>query len=164
LSRKAARRLEKLGVKVLTGTKVEKVDDQGVVAGGKRIASATVLWTAGVAASPVARTLAIPTDRAGRLPVDPFLMVPGVNGVFAVGDVAAPAKHPTFPHLGDRIWKSFTTSTRGRKTAGHMDGTIQDRRRVAMARNVADQFIETLAAAGVKRIYGIVGDSKLGPW
>ena len=51
--------------------------------------SATVLWTAGVAASPVARTLGVPTDRAGRLAVDRFLMVPGVDGVFAVGDVAA---------------------------------------------------------------------------
>jgi len=89
LSRKAARRLEKLGVKVLTGTKVENVDEQGVIAGGKRIASATVLWTAGVTASPVVRTLGVPTDRSGRLPVDPVLMVPGVNGVFAVGDVDA---------------------------------------------------------------------------
>jgi NADH dehydrogenase len=89
LSGKTARRLEKLGVKVLTGTKVEKVDDQGVLAGGSRIPSATVLWTAGVAVSPVVKTLGVPTDRAGRLPVDRFLMVPGVTGVFAVGDVAA---------------------------------------------------------------------------
>jgi NADH dehydrogenase len=89
LSRKATRRLEKLGVKVLTETKVEKVDEQGVLAGAQRIPSATVLWTAGVTASAVVRTLGFPTDRAGRLPVDSFLMVPGVNGVFAVGDVAA---------------------------------------------------------------------------
>jgi NADH dehydrogenase len=89
LSRKAARRLEKLGVKVLTGTKVENVDEHGVLAGGKRFPSATVLWTAGVTASPVVKTLGFQTDRAGRLPVDSFLMVPGVNGVFAVGDVAA---------------------------------------------------------------------------
>jgi NADH:ubiquinone reductase (H+-translocating) len=88
LSRKAARRLEKLGVEVLTGAKVEKVDEQGVVAGGKKIPSATVLWTAGVAASPFVKTVGVPTDRAGRLPVDSFLMVPGVTGVFAVGDVA----------------------------------------------------------------------------
>ena len=88
LSRNATRRLEQLGVKVLAGTKVEKVDEQGVVAGGKRIPSATVLWTAGVAASPVVKTLGIPTDRAGRLAVDPFLMVPGASGIFAVGDVA----------------------------------------------------------------------------
>jgi NADH:ubiquinone reductase (H+-translocating) len=88
LSKKATGRLEKLGVKVLTGTKVDKVDDQGVIAGGKRIPSATVLWTAGVAVSPVVKTLGVPTDRAGRLPVDPFLMVSGANGVFAVGDVS----------------------------------------------------------------------------
>src|SRR5262249_12992508 len=49
LSRRVTRRLTKLGVKVLTGVKVETVDEQGVVAGGKRIPSATVLWTAGVA-------------------------------------------------------------------------------------------------------------------
>jgi NADH:ubiquinone reductase (H+-translocating) len=89
LSRKAARRLEKLGVKVMTEMKVDKVDEQGVIAGGQRIPSATVLWTAGVTASPVVKTLGVPTDRAGRLPVDSFLMLPGVSGVFVVGDVAA---------------------------------------------------------------------------
>jgi NADH:ubiquinone reductase (H+-translocating) len=89
LSKKAARRLEKLGVKVRTGMKVEKVDEEGVIASGTRIPSATVLWTAGVTTSPVVRTLGAPVDRAGRLPVDPHLMVQGVNDVFAVGDVAA---------------------------------------------------------------------------
>lgn len=88
LSMKATRRLEKLGVKVLTGTKVEEVDDQGVAAGGTRIPSATVLWTAGVAVSPVVKTLGVPTDTAGRLPVDPFLALPGFADVYAVGDVA----------------------------------------------------------------------------
>lgn len=89
LSAKAAKRLDRLGIKVLTGKIVERVDEQGVVAGGVSIPSATVLWTAGVAVSPVVKTLGSPTDRAGRIPVDPFLMVPGVSGVFAVGDVAA---------------------------------------------------------------------------
>jgi NADH:quinone reductase (non-electrogenic) len=88
LSRKATRRLEKLGVKVLTGMKVENVDEHGVFAGGEMIPSATVLWTAGVTAASVLKTLGVPTDRAGRLAVDPFLMVPGASGVFAVGDVA----------------------------------------------------------------------------
>jgi NADH dehydrogenase len=53
LSRRVTRRLAKLGVEVLTGVKVETVDEQGVVAGGTRIPSATVLWTAGVVASPI---------------------------------------------------------------------------------------------------------------
>ena len=53
LSKKAARRLEKLGVTVMTEAKVEHVDEQGVIVAGKRIESATVLWTAGVAPSPI---------------------------------------------------------------------------------------------------------------
>src|SRR5215813_11133617 len=89
VSRKVARRLEKLGVKVVTGVKVETVDEQGVVAGGNRIASATVLWTAGVAASPVPKMLGTKTDRAGRALVDPFLKVVDMPGVFVVGDAAS---------------------------------------------------------------------------
>jgi NADH dehydrogenase len=89
VSRKVTRRLEKLGVKVMTGVKVETVDDQGVVAGGKRIPSATVLWTAGVAASPVPKMLGTKTDHAGRALVDPFLKVVDVPGVFVVGDAAS---------------------------------------------------------------------------
>ena len=89
LSRRVSRRLEKLGVKVLTGIKVETVDEHGVIAGGMRIPSATVLWTAGVAASPVPKMLGGKTDRAGRAIVDPFLNVVDVPGVFVVGDAAS---------------------------------------------------------------------------
>jgi len=89
VSRMVARRLEKLGVKVMTGVKVETVDEQGVVAGGMRIPSATVLWTAGVAASPVPKMLGTKTDRAGRAIVDPFLKVVEAPGVFVVGDAAS---------------------------------------------------------------------------
>jgi NADH:ubiquinone reductase (H+-translocating) len=89
LSRRVTRRLTKLGVKVLTGVKVEIVDERGVVAGGMRIASATVLWTAGVAASPIPRMLGSKTDRAGRALVDPFLKVVDAPGVFVVGDAAS---------------------------------------------------------------------------
>ena len=89
LSRRVTRRLMQLGVKVLTGVKVETVDEQGVVAGGKRIPSATVLWTAGVAASPLPKMLGTKTDRAGRALVDPFLKVVDAPGVFVVGDAAS---------------------------------------------------------------------------
>jgi NADH dehydrogenase len=89
LSRRVTRRLTKLGVKVMTGVKVETVDEQGVVAGGKRIPSATVLWTAGVAAWPVPKMLGTKTDRAGRALVDPFLKVVDAPGVFVVGDAAS---------------------------------------------------------------------------
>jgi len=89
LAKKAARRLDKLGVKVVTGVKVEKVDEIGVVADGKRIPSATVLWTAGVAASPIVKLLGAKADRAGRVLVGPFMNVPDVPGVFVVGDASS---------------------------------------------------------------------------
>jgi NADH dehydrogenase len=89
LSKKVTERLEKLGIKVMTGVKVEKVDEQGVIAGGKRIPSATVLWTAGVAASAIVKMLGAKTDRAGRVTVGPCLDVPDVPGVFVVGDTAS---------------------------------------------------------------------------
>jgi NADH dehydrogenase len=88
LSRKAAKRLAKLGVEVSTGVKVEKVDDQGVIAAGARIPSATVLWTAGVSASPVVKMLGTKTDRAGRAFVGPFMDIPEAPNVFVVGDAA----------------------------------------------------------------------------
>ncbi|MHC2484855.1 NADH dehydrogenase [Rhizobium leguminosarum] len=89
LSRRATSRLTRLGVKILTGVKVETVDAQGVVAGGTRIPSATVLWTAGVEASPVPKMLGTRTDRAGRALVDPYLKVVEASGVFVVRDAAS---------------------------------------------------------------------------
>ena len=68
----------------MTGVKVEMV-----VAGGNRIPSATVLWTAGVAASPIPKMLGTKTDRAGRALVDPFLKVVDAPGVFVAGDAAS---------------------------------------------------------------------------
>src|SRR5215831_686556 len=89
VSRKVAKRLERLGVKVMTDVKVETVDEQGVIVGGDRIPSATVLWTAGVAASPLPQMLGTKTDHAGRALVDPFLKVVDAPGVFVVGDAAS---------------------------------------------------------------------------
>lgn len=89
LSVQAAGRLAKLGVKVMTGVKVDRVDEEGVIAGGERIPSATVLWTAGVAASPIVRLLGTDTDRAGRALVEPFLNLPAAPHIFVVGDAAS---------------------------------------------------------------------------
>jgi NADH dehydrogenase len=91
LAAKAARRLGKLGVKIMTGVRVEKVDADGVVADGTRIPSATVLWTAGVAPSPLVKQLGAKTDRAGRVVVGPYMDVEGASGVFVVGDTSSVA-------------------------------------------------------------------------
>jgi NADH dehydrogenase len=93
LAKKAARRLEKLGVNIMTGVRVEKVDENGVIADGKRIPSATVLWTAGVAPSPILKLLGAKTDRAGRVLVGPFMNVPDVSNVFVVGDSSSIASN-----------------------------------------------------------------------
>ncbi len=88
-SRKAREQLERLQVEVRTGVLATVIDAEGVVAGGERIAAGTVLWAAGVAASPLARSLGVPLDRAGRVLVEPDLTVPGFPDVYAIGDVAA---------------------------------------------------------------------------
>ena len=89
LSAKAQRQLEKLGVEVRTKSLVTGIDDRGVDIGGDRIGARTVLWAAGVAASPLARSLGAPLDRAGRVEVEADLSVPGHPEVFVIGDLAA---------------------------------------------------------------------------
>ena len=84
----AARALEKLGVEVRVGAAVTACDARGVALGAQRIEAATVLWAAGVAASPVGRWLGLATDRAGRVPVRPDLSVASDPAIFVVGDAA----------------------------------------------------------------------------
>ena len=88
LSASALRQLEKLGVDVHLGVPVTNVDAGGVNYGDQRIEARTVLWAAGVAASPLGRDLGANIDRAGRVPVEPDLSVPGHPEVFVVGDLA----------------------------------------------------------------------------
>ena len=84
----AVNKLRSLGVDVRLGKAVELVDDEGVVIAGERVRTRTVLWTAGVAASPAGRWLSAETDRAGRVVVGPDLTVPGYPDIFVVGDTA----------------------------------------------------------------------------
>jgi NADH dehydrogenase len=88
--RNAARAsLTRLGVEVLERTTVTAVDEHGVRYGGTdRLSAGTVLWTAGVTASPLVRSLGVPLDRAGRVIVEPDLSIPGHPDVFVVGDAA----------------------------------------------------------------------------
>jgi NADH dehydrogenase len=89
LSANAKRSLERLGVDVRLGLAVTDVSEWGVVAGSQSFESRTVLWGAGVAASPLTRTLGVPLDRVGRVPVTPYLTIPGYDEVFVIGDLAA---------------------------------------------------------------------------
>jgi NADH dehydrogenase FAD-containing subunit len=86
LSAAAKARLEKLGVEVRLGQDVDLIDEEGVIANGERIASKTVIWTAGVAPSPAGKWLGVETDHAGRVKIHGDLTVPGHPEIFVVGD------------------------------------------------------------------------------
>jgi len=92
LSAYAQASLEKIGVEVVLGQPVTDCNRDGVVYGGNRLDAKTIIWAAGVRASPAAEWLGAPADRAGRLEVTPELTVPGHPDIFAVGDtVTIPA-------------------------------------------------------------------------
>ncbi|HQZ17777.1 MAG TPA: NAD(P)/FAD-dependent oxidoreductase [Vicinamibacteria bacterium] len=89
LSSAARAQLERLGVEVWTGTRVTGIDEAGVTLGADRIGARTVIWAAGVQGSEVAGSLGVELDRAGRVPVNPDLSVPGAPHVFVAGDLAS---------------------------------------------------------------------------
>jgi len=88
LSIKAQQHLESLAVEVYTNARVTHIDSEGIVVGGQRIQAATVLWGAGVVASPAGRWLEVETDRSGKIIVGPDLSIAGHREVFGIGDTA----------------------------------------------------------------------------
>jgi NADH dehydrogenase len=84
--------LERLGVEILENTRVTGVDNRGVSLGDRRIEASTVIWAAGVAASPLGQSLGVPLDRAGRVYVEPDLTIPGHPEVYVIGDLATLAE------------------------------------------------------------------------
>jgi NADH dehydrogenase len=93
LAQDAERDLKRLGVEVRAGQAVQEVDNEGVVIAGERIAAKTVLWAAGVMASPAGRWLGAETDRAGRVLVQPDLSVPSHPEIMVIGDTAHLEEH-----------------------------------------------------------------------
>ncbi|WP_293848538.1 NAD(P)/FAD-dependent oxidoreductase [Steroidobacter sp.] len=89
LAARAMRDLESLGVQIWTGARVTDVTAEGVVVGSEKIASATVLWAAGVRASDLGRTLNVPVDPAGRVITAPDLTIEGHPEVFVLGDMSS---------------------------------------------------------------------------
>jgi len=123
LSDAARRQLENLGVAVWTGVEVTGVDAQGVTIGHERIHARTVIWAAGVAASPLATSLGVPLDRAGRVVVEPGLTIPGRDDVYVIGDLArveqggklVPGVAPAAMQEGRHAALNITRSLRGQE-------------------------------------------------
>jgi NADH dehydrogenase len=89
LSESARKQLEHLGVDVRTDVKVTGIDAEGVSTDAGQIEARTVIWAAGVQGSPLAKTLGVPLDHAGRVKVEPDLSIPGAPEVFVIGDLAS---------------------------------------------------------------------------
>ena len=89
LSHSAERQLKRLGVEVMVNAKVTDITPEHVQIGNEIIPSAVTLWSAGVAASPLGKSLGVAVDRAGRVEVNPDLTVPGHSNVFVIGDLAS---------------------------------------------------------------------------
>jgi NADH dehydrogenase len=126
LSEQARRQLVKLGVEVATGTPVSHIDDDGYRLGDTFVPAKTVVWAAGVAASPLARSLGVPLDRAGRVPVQPDLSVPGHPDIFVAGDLASlstdgrpvPGVAPAAKQMGGHVAKVLRARLAGRPSPG----------------------------------------------
>jgi NADH:quinone reductase (non-electrogenic) len=122
LSDIARRSLEHLGVEVKLGTAVTDCDGGGVTMGGERIESRTLIWAAGVQASPAGAWVGAETDRAGRVKVEPDLSIPGHPHVFAIGDTASvtdphgkplPGVAPVAKQQGQYVAKLLKARIRG---------------------------------------------------
>ncbi|WP_349985937.1 NAD(P)/FAD-dependent oxidoreductase [Stenotrophomonas sp. WHRI 8082] len=127
LSLKARRQLEKLGVEVLTGTPVTSIDSLGFQLGDQFVPARTVVWAAGVAASPLGATLDVPLDRAGRVQVQPDLTLPGHPEVFVAGDLAAltqadgrpvPGVAPAAKQMGKHVADTVRARLHGKPEPG----------------------------------------------
>ncbi|HVR71973.1 MAG TPA: NAD(P)/FAD-dependent oxidoreductase [Vicinamibacteria bacterium] len=150
LSAKAREQLERLGVEVRTGALVTGVDAEGVSIGPDRLRARTVLWGAGVAASPLGRSLGAPLDKAGRVRVQVDLSVPGHPEVFVAGDLAAfeqdgrpvPGVAPAADQMGEHAARNVLRLAAGEPTRPfrYVDkgslATIGRRAAVAVVRGV----------------------------
>ena len=154
LSQKALDTLKNLGVEVRLSTRVTQVDVEGVLIGDERIAAHTVLWAAGVAASPLTKSLGVELDRAGRVRVQSDLTIPGFPTAYVVGDLAA------------------ATSTNGKEVPGLAPAAMQ------MGQHAADnvmaaalghstepfEYFDKGIMATVGRASGIAESGKLRLW
>ena len=126
LSEVASRSLADIGVKVLLNSEVHLIDADGVMVKDRRIYSRTVLWAAGVAASPAAKWLNAEADKAGRVKVQPDLSVPHLPDVYVIGDTAlancwkgqpVPGLAPAAKQAGAFVAKVIRAKLRGEPVA-----------------------------------------------
>ncbi len=151
LSQGAQDRLEKLGVEVRLGRDVGEVDADGVTVAGERIASKTVIWTAGVAPSPAGKWLNVETDRAGRVRIQQDLTVPDHSEIFVVGDTATI----------DQNGKPLAGVAQVAMQQGRYAGTLIHRRVIGKSAMRPFRYFDKGTMAVVGQGYGVLQSRKL---
>ena len=172
LSAYAQHSLESIGVEVMLGQAVTECTADGVVYGGNTLNTKTIIWAAGVRASPAAEWLGVPADRAGRLQVQPDLTVPGHPDIFAIGDtvmIAAPDGKPVpgiapaAKQQGRHVAETIKARLRGDATAPfkykHAGSLAQIGKRKAVIDFGTFKLRGTLAwwIWGIAHIYFLIG-------
>jgi NADH dehydrogenase len=125
MSEKTLHSLKRLGVQVMLEHQVTCCDAEGVIAGGQRISSSSVVWAAGVQASPAAIWLDTPADKAGRVVVEPDLAIPGHPEIYVIGDTASvqydggpvPGIAPAAKQMGSFVGKRIRALVSGDEAA-----------------------------------------------
>jgi NADH dehydrogenase len=182
LAAHARKDLEKMGVEVITAGRVTNIDADGVNIGSQRLAAKTVIWAAGVQAAPIGKALGVELDRAGRIPVNPDLSLPGYPEVFAAGDIAhvdigegklLPGLAPAAIQTGIRAAKNILASIHGeeRKPFKYLDkgqmATIGKSKAIAQTGKLkftgfiawlAWMFIHILYLVGFKNRLSVLGE------
>jgi NADH:ubiquinone reductase (H+-translocating) len=172
LSAYALRSLQGLGVEVVLGEAVTECSADGVVYGGKTLQAKTLIWAAGVRASPAAEWLGAAADRAGRLEVLPDLTVPGHPDIFAIGDTvmiagpdgkAVPGIAPAAKQQGRYVAELIKARLRGTTTAPfhykHAGSLAQIGKRKAVIELGRFKLRGTIAwwLWGIAHIYFLIG-------
>jgi NADH dehydrogenase len=151
LAKKAHRALDRLGIEVRTSSPVEAIDSEGVVIAGERIPAKTVIWTAGVAASPAGQWLGAETDRGGRIKVDSDASAPGHPNIFVIGDTAS------FTQDG----KPLPGVAQVAMQQGHYVAAVIADRVAGKAHPEPFRYVDKGNMAVIGRFYGIVAIGKL---
>jgi NADH:ubiquinone reductase (H+-translocating) len=160
LSERTVMQLSELGVHVRTGTVVEDIHDRGVrLRGGEEVAASTVLWAAGVGASPLIRALGVEVDRQGRAKVQNDCSLPGLPQVFVIGDAAAfvdeqgntlPGVSPTAMQMGRYVAAIITREVRSGASAPRVPFQYVDKGSMAtIGRSRAIAQVKSLKLSGM---------------
>ncbi|MEI9939487.1 MAG: NAD(P)/FAD-dependent oxidoreductase [Pseudomonadota bacterium] len=154
LSERATQSLHEMGVEVVLNARVTAIDEQGVAIGPACIEASTVLWAAGVRASPLCERLGLPVDRSGRVQVEPDCSVPGHPEVFVIGDAASLTPAGDAQPLPG---VSPVAMQQGRFVARTIKGSIEKRTRGAF------RYIDkgSMATIGRRRAVAEVGKLRL---